>query len=126
MKTCRSCNIEYPLSTEYFYSNGYTPNGTKKWKPTCKSCENSERKDSYEKLISEVFPILECQVCGYNKCKAALEFHHLDPTLKEYQVSTFQSSRRNKELVLAELRKCVLLCSNCHRELHAGLINLGG
>ncbi|AKN44340.1 HNH endonuclease [Salmonella phage NR01] len=124
-KVCRACGDELPLTTEYFYSNGYHPSGKKKWKPTCKLCENGERKDSYYAMINEVFPKLECQICGYSKCKAALEFHHLDPAEKEYSVSTFKSSRRNKEVVLAELKKCVLLCSNCHREIHAGITVLG-
>ncbi|EMF5533952.1 hypothetical protein ACXYJ3_001485 [Escherichia coli] len=124
-KTCRACGNEYPLTTEYFYSNGFTPNGTKKWKPTCKACEKAERVAGHEELIKEVFPVLECSICGYNRCKQALDFHHTNPEEKEYSIARFRTSRRNREVVIAELKKCVLLCSNCHREVHAGLINLG-
>jgi len=61
-----------------------------------------------------------CQVCGYNKCFAALEFHHLDPKVKEKRVSQLSSEEKIKE----EIKKCVVLCSNCHREVHQGLIIL--
>lgn len=124
-KICRTCGDELPLTKEHFYSNGYHPSGKQKWKPTCKLCEKGERLDLFDGLIAEVFPVLECSVCQYSKCRQALEFHHLDPAQKEYGVATFRSSRRNREVVIAELKKCVLLCANCHREVHAGLINLG-
>ena len=63
-----------------------------------------------------------CQVCGYNKCLATLEFHHLDPTIKEYGLSTSWSISwaKTKE----ELKKCILLCANCHREVHAGALDV--
>ena len=119
LKTCRKCNHEYPLTKEYFYSNGFTPRGTQKWKPTCKTCETLERKELIMSYILEVFPELKCQRCGYSKCFAALDFHHLDPKEKEYQIGDFFRSRRNKSIVINELNKCVLLCANCHREEHS-------
>lgn len=62
-----------------------------------------------------------CQICGYNRCSSALEFHHLDPTTKERNLSKNwpYSWERFKE----ELKKCILLCSNCHREVHLGIID---
>lgn len=57
-----------------------------------------------------------CVICGYDKCPAAFDFHHLDPDEKDFEVS----SKTTWEAVAPELRKCVLLCSNCHREVHAG------
>ena len=57
-----------------------------------------------------------CEKCGYNKCVAALEFHHLDPLAKEGGIiGTTASYIRQK----AEADKCILLCANCHREVHA-------
>lgn len=53
--------------------------------------------------------------CGYSKCIEALEFHHLDPTEKEFEIS----DRRSWEALTAELDKCILLCANCHREYHS-------
>lgn len=59
-----------------------------------------------------------CVHCGYNKCLAALEFHHVDPTQKDFTIS---NDRFHLQDALKETQKCILLCSNCHKELHAGL-----
>lgn len=58
-----------------------------------------------------------CQICGYDRCPAAFDFHHPDPRTKDFTVSV---KTVWSEALEAELRKCVLLCSNCHREVHAG------
>jgi hypothetical protein len=57
----------------------------------------------------------KCSKCGYNKCNAALDFHHIDPTKKELKLS---KNRRKWETLKAELDKCILVCANCHREIH--------
>jgi hypothetical protein len=62
-----------------------------------------------------------CQICNYNKCIDALEFHHLDPNEKDFGISAKGITRAWKK-VKEELDKCILVCSNCHREIHAGLI----
>ena len=61
----------------------------------------------------------ECQICGYKICAQALEFHHLDPKIKDFGISASGSTRAWK-LTQHELDKCVMLCANCHREIHAG------
>lgn len=58
----------------------------------------------------------KCVICGYGRCPAALEFHHDDPREKDLVISRVMSWKR----IVAELDKCTLLCSNCHREVHAG------
>ena len=65
-----------------------------------------------------------CTICGFNLYIGALEFHHIDPSKKDFEVSSFYKKPLVDEKVRAELDKCVLLCSNCHRMYHAGLINL--
>ena len=60
----------------------------------------------------------KCQSCGYNKCLEALEFHHIDPKQKDFSISQYGHSR-SWERVRKELDKCVILCANCHREIHA-------
>jgi len=61
----------------------------------------------------------KCSVCGYDKCVEALEFHHLDPTVKEkHSNGRGIDRRRSFEKQKPELDKCVLLCANCHREVH--------
>jgi hypothetical protein len=62
----------------------------------------------------------KCSVCGYNKCIAALDFHHLDASSKEFSISA-DGSTRGWERLKVELDKCILVCSNCHREIHHNL-----
>jgi transcription elongation factor Elf1 len=59
----------------------------------------------------------KCQICGYNKCMGALDFHHLDPTKKDFNLGV-AIIQWKWERVKPELDKCILLCANCHRELH--------
>jgi len=56
-----------------------------------------------------------CGICGYDRCSSALEFHHIDPTQKEFNIKA--DIVRFDELK-SELRKCVCVCSNCHKEIH--------
>src|ERR1035438_4749698 len=63
----------------------------------------------------------KCSVCGYDRCLYALDFHHLDPDTKDKAVCHLLRSKSSKAAA-DESKKCVLLCSNCHRELHDGLI----
>jgi hypothetical protein len=60
----------------------------------------------------------KCKRCGYDRCIEALEFHHTDPTKKDFNVSQYGYTRSWKRVV-EELGKCIMLCANCHRELHA-------
>lgn len=65
----------------------------------------------------------KCQVCSYDRCVSALEFHHIDEKTKEFDLST-RGLTRSWEKIKNEVQKCVLVCSNCHREIHAGLVRL--
>ena len=58
----------------------------------------------------------KCSVCGYDKCIWALEFHHTDPSEKDFGISEYSNLAWHK--IKEELNKCVLLCSNCHKETH--------
>lgn len=65
----------------------------------------------------------KCCICGYSKCQQVLQFHHLDPTTKEFHLGCgglTRSIARSRQ----EARKCVLLCGNCHVEVEAGLVDL--
>ena len=63
----------------------------------------------------------KCERCGYSNYLGALDFHHKDPSQKEF---TIGNRDFRLEQCIEEAKKCILLCSNCHRELHAGLWNL--
>ncbi len=59
----------------------------------------------------------KCICCGYNRCIQALELHHLNPEEKEISLSNYSIGW---DKVVKELEKCILVCSNCHREIHEG------
>jgi hypothetical protein len=63
-----------------------------------------------------------CQLCGYHRCLAALQFHHLDPKSKKFTIA--QRGAHSIERLRVEAHKCVLLCANCHAEVEAGLVTL--
>ncbi len=61
-----------------------------------------------------------CQICGYSRrCNPAYDFHHRDPAKKSFEITT--GLMRQWEEVVAEARKCVVLCKRCHAEVHDGL-----
>lgn len=60
-----------------------------------------------------------CQICGYSKCNASLDFHHLDPKEKDFGIS--KGGTNGFEKLKTELDKCILVCRNCHGEIHQGL-----
>lgn len=63
----------------------------------------------------------KCAVCSYDKCPSALQFHHLDPSEKETTISTMMSTIKSWDKIVAEAKKCIMVCGNCHAEIHAGV-----
>lgn len=61
----------------------------------------------------------KCCVCGYDKCEEVMEFHHLDPSTKETSWSQIRGHIKGWSTIVDEMRKCVMVCSNCHKEVHA-------
>lgn len=124
MKLCNICNTHKSLDD--FYTNGKTPKGSIKYKPECKTCF-LDIKQKFVKIkqdrLDEVFGTC-CIVCGYNRCRNALDFHHVDPLKKEHKPTAIIRNFMTVDNMLEELKNCVLLCSNCHREFHAGFITL--
>ena len=70
-----------------------------------------------KKIMATFYMGGECSICGYDKHYAALDFHHKDPDKKDFSIS--QNSNMSWERVKRELEKCILICSNCHREIHS-------
>ena len=67
---------------------------------------------------------LSCCVCGYYRCARALEFHHLDSEQKEIEINRLVRQKQFFARMTREIQKCRVLCANCHRVLHDGLIEL--
>jgi hypothetical protein len=104
---CRICNVK----------------NQKRW-----SKENLDKRHENTKKIREkwleLFRILEydkCSKCGYNQCFAAIDFHHRNRENKKFSIGRLISCACNTENItktLEEIKKCDILCANCHRELH--------
>ena len=60
-----------------------------------------------------------CAACGYSRCTSALQFHHVDPSTKAFNVNP--STGKALAKYLEEARKCVLVCATCHVEIEAGV-----
>ena len=76
-----------------------------------------------ERALTRKLEIIEskggkCEICGYDKNISALEFHHLIPTEKNFQLDSRHLSNTTMGKILEEAEKCILVCSNCHKELH--------
>jgi 5-methylcytosine-specific restriction endonuclease McrA len=91
----------------------------------CKRCRMQRvldwRRRAKLRLIAEAGGC--CQICGYDRYSGALHFHHVDPSQKEFGLAR-RGFTRSIEKMRAEAAKCVLLCSNCHAEVEAGIATL--
>ena len=65
----------------------------------------------------------KCSICGYDNCIQALDFHHIKDDEKDFGISA-KGYTRSWDSVRKELDKCILLCANCHREVHEGITQL--
>lgn len=119
MKKCPRCNTEKELTEFYDRRNGIGNS------PYCKPCHKDqtiERQRLFKRKSIE-YKGNKCCYCGYSKYQGALQFHHLDPSKKDFSISKIKLTTWD-ERATRELDKCVLLCANCHMEVHAGVISL--
>ena len=91
----------------------------------CKPCLSGEQRDRLrvKKIGAVKLKGGKCIVCGYDRYVGSFDFHHLDPTQKDVNISRLNRTI-DDPILLAELDKCVLLCRNCHSEVHGDFINL--
>ena len=119
-KICPSCKKDRP-NTEFWKRKDRVNN----LQYICKDCNLKDRLDRQRDFKQQCVDYKggECQCGGYNACNHALDFHHIDPKIKKFGISKCRKTKVTQE-ILAELDKCILVCSNCHREIHAGYIDL--
>lgn len=130
MKICHMCKEKKPLFE-------FNKNKTKKdgYGSECRSCMKILRKNHYDRnkdqIINDIAKRkqkrliwlknfksnLSCEKCGENHI-ATLDFHHKNPKKKEFQIGYAVRYGYGKEKILNEIKKCNILCSNCHRKLH--------
>ena len=118
-KRCPRCNLIKSRSDFYSRRNG---SGNSCY---CKSCNNAECMDRLIRFKKQCLDYKGgcCTICGYSKFYGALEFHHKNPNEKDFGISNSRH-RTFDDKIKAELDKCVLLCSNCHREVHGGILSI--
>lgn len=86
----------------------------------CSSCIQSNRKNRIKRNIVKKIGD-KCSICGYDKCIDALCFHHLESEDKEMNIGNIWN--RSVEFIMKEVKKCILVCSNCHIEIHYKIRN---
>jgi DNA-directed RNA polymerase subunit RPC12/RpoP len=82
----------------------------------CNACNTKIRRFRNKQRAIELLGG-KCQRCGYNKHQSALEFHHKDPKEKDFAIGMV--GNKSWESIVNEIKKCELLCSNCHRIEHS-------
>lgn len=136
MKTCSMCKI--PKDEGLFSKKKASKDGLQS---RCNGCMSKTMISVYYKDISawnskcrrqkgrkytwvnELKSETKCVNCGEAE-SCCLEFHHKDPSTKEYEISKMISDCASDERILEEMKKCVVICANCHRKLHVGRISL--
>jgi hypothetical protein len=124
MKICSKCKQEKEL-------DNFSNKGESNW---CKTCVREASRESYlrnkDKILNkskikdkentdrfnEFKSTLFCNKCKENRWYI-LDFHHIDPKEKEFNICNIKRTK-NIDKLKKELEKCVVLCSNCHREFH--------
>jgi predicted HNH restriction endonuclease len=118
MKKCYKCQEIKEL--DQFYKNRSTKDGLSGY---CKRCSHEGEKENNQ-LSKEWLQTLKnkCQICGESRWWV-LDFHHVDPSKKtisiaKYAVSGTASFESKKKKILKELKSCIVICANCHRDIH--------
>lgn len=136
MKFCSNCKKKKDDSEFYFCISNKQTN---KLSSRCRKCVKKHTKlhyrankqryidkisDNHRKLkilIQSIKSKYGCSICQ-EKEGCCLEFHHIDND-KEYEISQMVGKGRNKILIFKEINKCGVVCSNCHKKIHSGIIN---
>lgn len=99
----------------------------------CKNADTNNRHQSYcrqqQRGLSRKLKLLHeaggrCGQCGYARNISALTWHHLDPRKKVFSLDMRSLSNRKEQEIRKEVAKCIVLCANCHAEVHAPLLDI--
>lgn len=80
-----------------------------------------EQREKNKKYVNNIKKRSKCSICGESEV-CCLEFHHLDPSTKVDSIMNMLNESRGT--LIKEIKKCIVLCSNCHKKVHAGVIKL--
>jgi hypothetical protein len=115
-KFCEICGnpftpLKYGASRKYCFECSPTS------EDISKDCHHKTQLRRAMKKQAVILKGEKCSICGYNKCIDALQFHHTDGNQKEFRLS--DGNIRSWDAYLQELEKCILVCANCHAEIHS-------
>ena len=125
MRTCKKCGTE--LSIEMFDEGrhhckicrkAYRKNRRKEH-PEIHLAQALRRQDKKGKWLNSLKT--PCIICGESE-PYCIDFHHINPDDKKFTIGASRGLSESR--IKQEIAKCVCLCSNCHRKVHAGKINL--
>jgi hypothetical protein len=77
------------------------------------------RRDELRAWLNEYKATLSCEKCGESH-PACLDFHHKDSKTKDFSLGVIRGQGYGKERLLKEIKKCMVICANCHRKIHFG------
>lgn len=92
----------------------------------CIAC-NTKRRTNFRLTRKQYLVDLfggKCQCCGCEKTIQVYDFHHLNPKLKKFGINSALKNSIDLNEILEELKNCIMVCANCHREIEAGLIDI--
>lgn len=115
---CPSCKKTLELTSEHYYIRK-SQTGFHYY---CKPCQDKKSIDRQHQCKQAAIDYKggKCVICGYNRYAGSLDFHHLDPIKKDFSIGTYRTYTLKK--LKPELDKCILVCKNCHGEIHGGFI----
>ena len=114
-KKCTKCGRILPI-TEFNWRN--KAKGTRR--SECKYCHSDYMKQKYQEkknIVQEIKSSCSCAKCGESR-GYVLDFHHINPSEKDNTIARLTSNNYKLEKVYDEIKKCIVLCANCHREFH--------
>lgn len=114
-KICTKCKQELPID-QFNWRN--KQKGTRR--SECKFCHSNYMKQKYQdkkEIIQDLKSQVKCAKCGENR-GYLLDYHHINPEEKDTTIARMTSNNYNLDKIQEEIKKCVVLCANCHREFH--------
>ena len=130
MKECPKCKIT--KSSDDFAKNASRKDGLQR---ICRNCVKNQdailfkknkdnivkRNKKYVNKVTDWFSsykeTLSCKICGDNRFWV-LEFHHLDPTQKDFNIGEKWKQGYSINRIQNEIKKCICVCANCHKDIH--------
>lgn len=129
--SCAMCPTKVPYNNKYCKKCRALckKHGTKKVmhgkQSRCNICVNEQQNKYRSGKIKRLKEMAggECQICHYSRSFWALSFHHIDESTKEFALS---SKNKSMDKMIEEASKCLLVCANCHAEIHEGVTIVTG